>query len=224
MFTDQTFQFLEDLAANNDREWFQQNRDRYEHDWLQPSLAFIESMQKPLRKAAPFLVAKPTKVGGSLMRIHRDSRFSRDKTPYKTNIGIQFRHDAGKDIHAPGFYLHVAADECFVGAGIWHPDSPTLQRIRTSIDENQRLWGKVRNDAALLAGFQWWGETLKTPPRGFAKDHAWIEDLKRKDFLVLQPLTRKQVMDDQLTDWVVQQLKIVKPMMKFLYSAVQLPY
>ncbi len=223
-FTRNTFSFLEELTANNDRDWFQANKARYERDWLAPSLAFIGAMQRPLKKVAPFLVAKPSKVGGSLMRIYRDSRFSKDKTPYKTNIGIQFRHDAGKDIHAPGFYVHLAADECFIGAGVWHPDAPTLAQIRAAIDENQKQWSKVKSDAALNERFEWWGESLKTPPRGYAADHPWIDDLKRKDHLVLRKVTRDELLGGQVIEFVSDQIKAAKPLMRFLCMAIKLPY
>ena len=102
MFTKSTFSFLDELAASNNRAWFEENKSRYESLVREPALAFIEAMEPALRKFAPNLRAEPRKVGGSLMRVFRDTRFSRDKTPYKTNIGIQFRHSLGKDVHAPG--------------------------------------------------------------------------------------------------------------------------
>ena len=114
-FTSRTFRFLRKLAANNDRDWFQANKARYESNVREPCLAFIRAFRKPLERISPFFVASDRRVGGSLMRVYRDTRFSRDKTPYKTNVGIQFRHELGKDVHAPGFYVHIAAGECFLG-------------------------------------------------------------------------------------------------------------
>ncbi|MDZ4851199.1 MAG: TIGR02453 family protein, partial [Pirellulaceae bacterium] len=104
-FSTETFKFLRDLAKHNDRDWFAENKQRYEDDVLAPSLAFIESMQPFVRKLSPYLTAIPKRVGGSLMRIYRDTRFSKNKTPYKTNVGIHFRHEIGGDVHGPGFYL-----------------------------------------------------------------------------------------------------------------------
>ncbi len=112
--------FLDELSRNNKREWFQANRSRYEQDVLQPALAFIETMAKPLEKISPHFCAVPKRMGGSLMRPYRDVRFSKDKRPYKTNVGIQFRHEAGRDVHAPGFYFPIEPDEAFLGVGIWH--------------------------------------------------------------------------------------------------------
>jgi uncharacterized protein (TIGR02453 family) len=146
MFSKATFAFLDELAANNDRAWFEANKPRYEELVREPALEFIAAMAVPLAKFAPHFRAEPRKMGGSLMRVFRDTRFSRDKTPYKTNIGIQFRHELGKDVHAPGFYLHIATDECFFGAGSWHPEADLLGRIRDHITENPKRWFAVRDD------------------------------------------------------------------------------
>ena len=106
-FHAETIAFLEELSANNNRDWFNENKRRYEEKVLDAALRFIQSMQDPLAEIAPHFVAMPTRVGGSLMRVYRDTRFSRNKTPYKTNIGIQFRHERAKDVHSPGYYLHI---------------------------------------------------------------------------------------------------------------------
>ena len=105
-FEPETLRFLEELAVNNNRDWFAENKSRYEEQVLDVALRFIQSMQDPLHEIAPCFVALPTRVGGSLMRVYRDTRFSKNKLPYKTNIGIQFRHEQAKDVHAPGYYVH----------------------------------------------------------------------------------------------------------------------
>ncbi|MDH5215569.1 MAG: TIGR02453 family protein, partial [Gammaproteobacteria bacterium] len=133
-FKPETLEFLRELAANNNREWFAENKKRYEEQVLDVALNFIQSMHDPLRKIAPHFTAVPKRVGGSLMRVYRDTRFSKDKIPYKTNIGIQFRHGKAKDVHAPGFYLHIHPDEVFLGAGIWRPESSALAALRDRID------------------------------------------------------------------------------------------
>ena len=118
-FEKRTLRFLEELQANNNRDWFGENKARYEDDVLDVALRFIISMQDPLADIAPRFTAVPTRVGGSLMRVYRDTRFSPNKLPYKTNVGIQFRHEDGKDVHAPGYYVHVEPGESFIGAGMW---------------------------------------------------------------------------------------------------------
>ena len=105
-FPPQTFEFLRQLAAHNERDWFQEHKAEYEQFVRTPALQFITAMKSPLRKVSRFLEADPRKTGGSLIRIYRDTRFSKDKTPYKIHIGMQFRHEAGFDIHAPGAYIH----------------------------------------------------------------------------------------------------------------------
>ena len=106
-FQPDLFRFLDALRGNNNREWFQANKERYESDVKGPMLRFIGDFAPRLRQISPRFVADPRPNCGSLFRIYRDVRFSKDKTPYKTNAGAQFRHQAGKDAHAPGFYLHV---------------------------------------------------------------------------------------------------------------------
>jgi uncharacterized protein (TIGR02453 family) len=102
-FTKQTFTFLSNLADNNTREWFEEHKQDYENFVREPALDFISDMGNEMPAISKHFLAVPKKVGGSLMRVQRNLRFSRDKTPYKTNIGIQFRHEVGKDIHAPGY-------------------------------------------------------------------------------------------------------------------------
>ncbi len=116
------FEFLEQLAANNNRPWFAKNKSRYEEQVLGPALEFIRAFQPRLKKIAPHFVASDRRMGGSLMRIYRDTRFAKDAKPYKTNVGIQFRHELGRDVHAPGFYVHIAPGECFLALGLWRPE------------------------------------------------------------------------------------------------------
>ena len=134
-FKPETLRFLNELAHNNNRDWFKQNKSRYEEQVLDVALLFIQSMQKPLREIAPHFTAVPKRMGGSLMRVYRDTRFSKNKTPYKTNVGIQFRHEQAKDVHSPGFYVHVDPEQVFVGAGMWHPDTQALAGIRERISD-----------------------------------------------------------------------------------------
>src|SRR5678815_2121248 len=107
-FSDETFAFLGELEEHNQRDWFEANKSRYERVVREPALAFVRDMGRRLAEVAPALRADDRKVGGSMMRVHRDTRFSKDKSPYKTNVGIQFRHEAGKDVHAVGLYVPVS--------------------------------------------------------------------------------------------------------------------
>jgi len=144
-FPKDSIKFFKDLEKNNNRDWFAENKSRYEEVVLNPALELVTEMAEPLKKVSPHFVAVPKRSGGSLMRIYRDTRFSKDKTPYKTNLGVHFRHEDGKDVHAPGFYFHIDAHEIFVGAGMWRPDSKTLGMIRTLIDDDPKYWKRSKN-------------------------------------------------------------------------------
>ncbi len=223
-FSQQTFAFLSQLAANNDRLWFEEHKQDYEDLVRAPALDFISDMALELHAIAPHFRAVSKKVGGSLLRIQRNLRFSRDKTPYKINIGMHFRHELGGDIHAPGYYLHIEPGECFVAAGLWHPDADALFRIREAIVKNSAAWISARDESAFRRHFVFEGDTLITAPRGYAKDHPMIEDLKRKDFIGVTALTEKDVMAKDLCPLVAKRFEEAAPLMRFLCEALQLQF
>jgi len=223
-FTKQTFAFLSSLSENNSREWFQEHKQDYENLVRTPALDFISDMSDEIPSISRHFLAQPKKVGGSLMRVYRDTRFSKDKTPYKTNIGIQFRHSTGKDVHAPGYYLHIAPDECFVGVGLWHPDADALFKIRENIVQNDEAWIKARDDKHFRQHFELVGDALTNAPRGFSKDHPLLEDLKRKDFIALAVLTKTNVTSKDLRAHVVGRFRQAEPLMHFLCKALGLQF
>ncbi len=189
-----------------------------------PALDFIDAMVPLLKKFAPHFRADVRKVGGSLMRVYRDTRFANDKTPYKTNIGIQFRHALGKDVHAPGFYVHIANDECFFAVGCWHPEADALWKIRNTVAEHPELWFKARNDKKFNAHWALDGESLSRPPRGFAADHIAIDDLKRKDFVAVASLSKAEVISDDFVKLTAQRFSEAVPLMKFLCKALEVQF
>ncbi|MEM9353136.1 MAG: DUF2461 domain-containing protein [Planctomycetota bacterium] len=212
--------FLSDLSKNNNRKWFEANKPRYEQDLLAPALAFIEAMADPLGKISPHFLAVPKKSGGSLMRIYRDVRFSKDKRPYKTNVGIHFRHEAGKDVHAPGYYFHIEPDQAFVGAGIWHPESGALRNIRTAIDKRSTEWKRAKNGKAFRDRFELHGESLKRPPKGYDAEHPLIEDLKRKDHIGMYVIDHDVLMGPDCVKECAAAMRSAKGYMAFLCDAV----
>ena len=216
--------FLEDLRSNNDRSWFAANRERYEETVREPARAFIRAMAPALAAVSPHFRADDRKTGGSLMRIHRDTRFSRDKTPYKTNVGIQFRHALGRDVHAPGFYVHFEPGSAFLGAGVWRPDSAALFMIRSRIDEEPDVWRAVRGGAAFGARFRLGGESLKRVPRGFEKDHPFAEDHKRKDFIAIHELPPGDALGPGFPDLVAARARDAGGFMRFLCEALDVPF
>ncbi len=223
-FGDDTFDFLRRLGENNNRGWFNEHKNEYESCVREPALAFIRAMGSELTRFAPHFVAVDKKVGGSLMRIYRDVRFGKNKQPYKTNIGIQFRHERGKDVHAPGFYLHIEAREVFVGAGIWHPDSGTLKKIRTYIDAHPTRWNDAIEDANFMRCFQLSGDSLKRAPKGYPMDHPMIEDLKRKDFIGISPLVPELILQDDLVGLIGSYFETAQPLMQQLCRAIGVKY
>jgi len=219
-----TLSFLSELKENNDRDWFQERKDRYEASVREPALAFISAMQTPLKRVSTHMEAVAKKSGGSLMRIYRDTRFSKDKTPYKTNIGIQFRHEAGFDVHCPGCYVHIEPEEVFVGVGIWRPDKDSLLAIREQIAAEPAAWKRVCNAKKFAEHFELTGDSLKRPPTGFDKEHPLIEDLKRKDFIGISSLPPTAINSPDFINEVVTRLKAGTPLMRFLCNALDLPY
>ena len=224
MFTKATLEFLDELAANNNRAWFEKNKPLYESLVREPALDFIEAMAPLLKTFAPHFRADLRKVGGSLMRVFRDTRFARDKTPYKTNIGIQFRHELGKDVHAPGFYVHLAVDECFLAVGCWHPDADALGRIRDLVAGKPERWFAVRDDKDFVSTWALSGDSLTRPPRGYAADHPAIGDLKRKDFIGIARLAQAEVTSPELPKLAGTRFAAAAPFMKFLCDAQEARY
>lgn len=223
-FTQASFDFLKQLEKNNNRDWFNRHKQEYEDTVRGPALDFIADIGDELAAVSPHFLAVPKKVGGSLMRVYRDVRFGKDKRPFKTNIGIQFRHRLGKDVHAPGFYLHLEPGQCFVGVGIWHPDAATLARIRSAIDEDSAAWLKASREQKFSKTFELVGESLSRPPRGYAKDHPLIDDLKRKDFIAITPLGDKRVITANLKTDTLRSFQTAVPLMRFLCRSLALQF
>lgn len=223
-FSPKLFRFLAELERHNDRAWFQRNRTRYLEDVRDPMLAFISDFGPRLRRISRHLVADPRPAGGSMFRIHRDTRFSKDKRPYKTNAGAQFRHAQARDVHSPGCYLHLGAGEVFAAAGVWHPDGHSLRKIREAIAGGPARWRRVLSGPAFGKGrLELGGASLKRPPRGFDPDHPSIEDLKRTDFYVWKKLTRRDVCAPGFIDRYADLCRDALPFMRFLARAMELP-
>ena len=223
-FTKASLDFLKQLDKNNNRDWFNEHKQEYEDRVRSPALDFIADMSDDIEAISSHFLAIPKKVGGSLMRPYRDVRFGKDKRPFKTNVGIQFRHFLAKDVHAPGFYLHIEPGDFFVGVGIWRPEASTLASIRKAIDERPKDWIKASGDKRFAGKFDLVGESLSNPPRGYKKDHPLIEDLKRKDFIALSRLDEKRVITSSLKTDVVKSFNDAVPYMKFLCRALDVPF
>jgi uncharacterized protein (TIGR02453 family) len=225
-FSKDFFKFFRDLKRNNERAWFEANKERYRTTVVAPLSDFIAALAPLLAKASPHFRADPRPNGGSMFRIHRDVRFSKDKSPYKTHASAQFRHELGKDAHAPGYYLHLAPGEVFFGGGLWMPDPPTLSRIRTHIAENPQEWKKAKAARSVKAtyGDLREGDPLTRPPKGFDPGHTMIEDIKKRSFFVMRASDETEAASPAFVKTVAKSLSDAAPVMKFLCEAVDAEY
>lgn len=217
-FTPELFRFLARLKRNNNRDWFLAHKDEFEANIRQPALRFITDFAVPLGKISPCLVADPRPSRGSLFRIYRDTRFSSDKRPYKTHVAMRFSH-RGKDVHSPGFYLHLESEGCFAACGLWHPEPPTLLKVRNAIVSRSAEWRAVRK---LLN----WDDAsrLSRPPRGFPGDHEFVEDLKLRDLGTAVEFTDKQACSPGFMTTFAAACRKIAPLAAFLSSAVGLKF
>ena len=218
------FDFLRELKENNNRTWFQSNKARYESAVKQPLFNFIEGFADRLPAISPHYQAIPRVNGGSLFRIYRDVRFSNDKTPYKTAAALHFRHESARDVHAPGFYLHLEPGEVFVSCGIWKPAFDTLTRIRTKIAEHPDQWLSAVEEKDFSSTYSLVGDSLKRPPKGYDPEHPLIKDLKRKDHLASIELTEETACLPDFLDQYIELCRKSAPFMRFLTEAIGLPW
>jgi uncharacterized protein (TIGR02453 family) len=223
-FDAKTFRFLRALARNNSREWFEAHRGEYEARLRDPFLRLIGDLAPDLRTVSGHYRADPRGVGGSLFRIHRDTRFSNDKTPYKTWSGARFFHARHRELPSPSFYLHVQPGQCFVGAGLWHPEPETQRRIRQFIFDNPGGWKAATQAAAFRRRYDLDGESLVRAPRGYPPDHELIADLKRKNFVALAPLDDAVVLGPRLRQTVAGHFAGLAPFVDYLCAALDLEF
>ena len=223
-FSDATFQFLADLRAHNDRDWFNAHKADYEQNARDPALAMVADMVLELPKLSPFFIADPRPVGGSLMRIFRDTRFAKDKSPYKTAIAARFHHKDGQEGSTPGFYVRIEPGKSGVGGGMWQPETRTLDAIRQKIVDEPERWTAITRGHTMRSSCGFMGESLKRAPQGFDPNHPLIEDLKRKDFALSIPLADDDVKRPDFVQTLVKTLGETAPFVRFLSEACGLQF
>ncbi len=226
-FTPEVFDFLTELAANNEKPWWEENKQRYVDVIREPAKEFIADFEPRLHKLSPYFVADTRTNGGSLMRPHRDTRFAKDKTPYKTNVGIQFRHEAGKDVHAPGFYIHFEPGRSFAGVGMWHPETAVAYRVRQHIYDHPEQWKKATRSDPFLDDWDLdpdEDEMLKRVPKDFDADFAFADDLRMKSFIAGARLDEKTVTSRDFDEQIYDRFATANDFNGFLTAAVGLPY
>jgi uncharacterized protein (TIGR02453 family) len=223
-FPNDFFRFYSDLKNNNNRAWFNDNKARYFEAVVNPMCEFIVAIAPRLLKISSHYVADPKPHGGSMFRIYRDTRFSKDKTPYKTHAACHFRHQAGKDAHAPGFYAHFEPDRLYFGGGIWRPPSGHLNAIREHITDNPVEWAKIKSARAVRERGGIRGDGLVRPPRGFDPDHRHIDDLKRKSFFLMTEAEPDLLKSAELVNEVTTAFRAASRLNRFVTEALELPY
>jgi len=184
-FSGKTLKFLRQLGRNNNRDWFQENRTTYDEELMEPAKAFVAAMGEKLPGISPDIRAEP-KVNGSIRRINRDTRFSKDKTPYKTHLEFHFLQGEGKE--RPGYYLTIKADSLGIGAGMCCM-KPVLEQYREAVagSQGKMLVSAVRR--AEKAGYRTEGEQLKRVPRGYDADHERADLLRHTGLYVAKDVS-----------------------------------
>lgn len=224
-FSKTGFQFLKELKENNAKEWFEERRDIYEQSLRNPSKSLIEDMDQVfLQEALPFEAS----LKKSLFRIHRDTRFSKDKSPYKTNIGITFpviREGMSKEAKTeiPGIYLHIEPNACFVAGGLYMPDASQLKSIRGRIEEDWETLNELNHNPDFLKEFPdgLHGNKLKTMPRGFDPEHPGKEYLRMKQFIVMSFIPDAITQSEKLIQLLTKKAKSMAPIMLYLEESVR---
>ncbi len=208
------------MARHNDRDWFNANKQRYVDLVRDPLLRWVSDFGPKLERISPYLLADPRAVGGSLFRIYRDTRFARDKSPYKTYAGLTFRHIDGKEVYAPGFYLHIEPGRIFTAAGLWHAPNEALKQVRDAIVKDPARWKRVTRKVALDQG----SDALKRAPRGYDPEHPLVADLKRKSFTASTSFTQKESCAADFLNRVAHACRATVPLMGFLADAVDVDF
>jgi uncharacterized protein (TIGR02453 family) len=221
MMTKEALQFLKDLIANNNTEWMHANKKRYEnykkdyHQYIAEILAEIKPLDKSL---------EPLEVKNCTFRINRDIRFSKDKSPYKTNMGVWFSQNKNRK-NSPGYYIHFEKGNSFIAGGVWCPEPDELKKIRKEIEFFHDDLEKIVNDKTFKKEFvalsREENNVLKNAPKGFEPTHPAIEFLKLKSFTASQRIDDKLFTEPDFSKKIAQKLITLKPMNDFLNRALE---
>ncbi|HLY73174.1 MAG TPA: TIGR02453 family protein [Planctomycetota bacterium] len=218
------FRFLREIKTNNNREWFARNKERYESAVRDACLSVIADLRIRLRRVSPYFIVDPSPVGGSMMRIYRDIRFSKDKSPYKTAVSARFRHAHGKDAMTPAFFLHLEPGRSSAGGGVWQPPPEGLRLIRQAIVSRTGEWKKAVSGRSFRTSCGMAGESLKRPPPGFNPQHPFIEDIRRKDFTTSVPLKEEDLLRSNPVDAILEAYRSIVPFVRFITRSLGLPF
>ncbi len=212
----ETLLFLKDLKQHNDREWFNDHKDRY----IAAHENVIQFVQELIFDVAHFdqsvvgLDAKKT-----IFRIYRDTRFSKDKTPYKANFGAYLINKA-KSSGSAGYYLHIEPGDCFLAGGIHMPEPAFLRAIRKEISAEGKKFLSIVNNKQFKAHFSIWGDQLKSVPQGFSKEDPMADYLRYKELTVFHPISEKELLSADFNSYCSKIFKLMKPFNDFMNQIV----
>lgn len=217
MIKKETFQFLKNLKKNNNREWFNENRELYNSIRKE----FEDFISLVIQEIAVFDPGSCTTVKEAVYRIHNDLRFSKDKPPYKTNFGAYITGSGRKGITA-GYYLHIEPGESFLAGGIYMPSPDILKAVRTEIFENYDEFLSIVNDPLFIKNFgiSLWGEKLKSAPKGFPADFIGIDYLKYKHYTIAKDLTDSGVTGKNYLEDTLSTFRSMVPFNSFINRAI----
>jgi uncharacterized protein (TIGR02453 family) len=224
-FTQHSLKFLRGLARNNERAWFLAHKADYEQHVRDPFQRLLTDLQPVLAQVSEHYRSEPRGNGGSLFRIHRDTRFANDKTPYKNWQGARLFHARSKQVEAPAFYLHLQPGACFVAAGVWHPQPDTLRRLRHFIVDNPGSWKAAAHATAFRRRFDLDDDEMLTRmPRGFPADFEFADDLRRKNYAAFRSLDDETMTGPRLLRTLETDLKGLAPFVDYLCAALDLEF
>ena len=227
-FTQKALRFFRELAKNNKKEWFEAHREEYEREVREPMRELIEEMNARLARFAPEIGGDPKR---SMFRINRDTRFSKDKSPYKTNAACWFHHRGASarvggeaNEGSAGFYFHLQpGGKSLVGGGLWMPPRPQLDKLRDAMSEDPASFGRMARGLTKRFGGLDDGAVLKRMPRGFSEDHPAAKWLRYQSFTSGRALKDSQVTDPRLSALLAQEFRQLLPLVRWLNGALGYP-
>ena len=217
-FPEEALTFFRGLARNNTREWFQPRKEIFEAKIKAPMLALVEALNADLGKFAPDYIADPKKA---VYRIYRDTRFSADKSPYKTHLAAVFPRRGGHRGSAPGFFFSIGAKEIGIAGGVYEPSPEQMLAIRTWLAENHAAFRKIARGPEKLMG-KLHGESLQRTPKGFPADHPAADFLKMKRWVYYSTLDAKLATSSKFQAELVKRFKVMLPVLEELSKPLAL--
>ena len=217
-FPKQTIAFLSGLGKNNRKDWFEQRRQDYERFYVAPALAFVEAIGPKLRRVSKSVRFEP-RINGSLFRIHRDTRFSKDKTPYKAHVDLWFWEGEDKSWSTPGFFFRLLPKTLILGAGMHQLDKPALDAFRKAVVDPKKgpRLEKLLASVSAAGPYAIGGASRKTVPRGFDKDHPRASLLLHEGlFAALDQHHPKELSSAAFVDWCAGHFAKVAPVSEWL--------